>query len=57
MGAGATVLMGGILNEPVEGSAMPVDVTRELKDLGVFPCQDVPDMVGLLKEMRTGAKP
>ena len=32
------VVMGGILNQKVEGRALPVDVTPKLKKLGFYPC-------------------
>lgn len=31
----ATIVMGGLLNENLEGSELPVDVTKQLKELGV----------------------
>lgn len=43
-------IMGGVLNEPMEGSDLPVDVTDKLKDMGINVDNDISKMVGYLVE-------
>ncbi len=42
------VIMGGVLNQKVEGQPLPVAVTTELKSLGVFPGNSLPGITRLL---------
>lgn len=43
------VAMGGTLNQDIEGNPTPVDVTDDLKELGVFVCERIEDLVKILK--------
>jgi len=47
------VYMGGVLNEDIEGSEIPVDVREDLRGLGITPMAAVEDLVAAL----TGAPP
>ena len=47
------VYMGGVLNEDIEGSEIPVDVREDLRGLGITPMAAVEDLVAAL----TGARP
>jgi methylmalonyl-CoA mutase cobalamin-binding subunit len=42
------VYMGGVLNEDIEGSEIPVDVTQDLRTLGITPMAAVEDLVAAL---------
>jgi hypothetical protein len=42
------VYMGGVLNEDIEGSEIPVDVREDLRDLGITPMAAVEDLVAAL---------
>jgi methylmalonyl-CoA mutase cobalamin-binding subunit len=42
--------MGGTLNQDFEGQPTPVDVRDDLVQLGVFVCNDVPDMMAFLNK-------
>ena len=42
------VFMGGVLNEDVEGSEIPVDVREDLRGLGITPMAAVEDLVAAL---------
>lgn len=42
------VIMGGVLNQKVEGQALPVPVVEELKSLGFFPGNSLPGITKLL---------
>ena len=44
----APVAMGGALNEDIDGQASPVDLSNELRQLGVRVCADVTDILELL---------
>lgn len=52
-GTPRTVVMGGMLNEDTAGSAMPRDVSSELRALGVHTTNDVVRMVEILHESRS----
>jgi methylmalonyl-CoA mutase cobalamin-binding domain/chain len=52
LGAAAVVLMGGILNEPVEGSPIPADVREPLRAMGIITCDDVQMMIDALTRPR-----
>ena len=43
------VLMGGVLNQKVANEALPVEVTDELKQLGINPAIGVPNLIILLE--------
>lgn len=43
------VIFGGKLNQDVEGSDMPVDVTEELTALGIDVCHDLKDLASIIK--------
>ena len=43
------VIIGGRLNQEVEGCDMPVDVTEELKALGIDICLDLKDLANIIK--------
>ncbi|HUZ54631.1 MAG TPA: cobalamin-dependent protein [Streptosporangiaceae bacterium] len=45
------VFMGGVLNEDVEGSEIPVDVRADLRDLGVQPLATVEELIGQLARL------
>jgi hypothetical protein len=40
--------MGGVLNEDIEGSEIPVDVRADLRGLGITPMAAVEDLVAAL---------
>lgn len=44
------VIMGGRLNEPMDGSDLPVDVTDKLKSMGINVDNDIDKIVGYLAE-------
>jgi len=44
------VVMGGILNQKMEDVALPVDVTRNLKELGLYPGSKLDGRVAKLIE-------
>jgi methylmalonyl-CoA mutase cobalamin-binding subunit len=48
VGVEVTVAMGGTLNEDIDGQASPVDLSNELRQLGVHVCEDVTDILELL---------
>ena len=41
--------MGGVLNEDVEGSDVPVDVTRDLNALGIVTPHSLEDLLRALR--------
>jgi hypothetical protein len=43
------VIIGGRLNQEIEGHDMPVDVTEELKALGIDVCLDLKDLAKIIK--------
>ena len=43
------VIFGGKLNQDLEGSDMPVDVSEELADLGIDVCHDLKDLAKIIK--------
>lgn len=43
------VIIGGRLNQDVEGEDMPVDVTAELENLGIDVCNDLADLAKIIK--------
>ncbi len=47
----ATVLMGGKLNQDVEGQDVPVDVSEDLEKLGIRVCQDIDDLFPMLQSV------
>jgi len=53
LGLRAPVFLGGRLNQAVEGKALPVDVTTELAELGLHPCQAIPELLVRLQQMGT----
>jgi methylmalonyl-CoA mutase cobalamin-binding subunit len=42
------IAMGGTLNQDIEGEPTPIDVTADLKDLGIHVCADVTDVLTLI---------
>lgn len=46
------VFMGGVLNEDMAGSEIPVDVRSDLVALGVTPLSDIESLVGILNQMQ-----
>ena len=48
VGVEVTVAMGGTLNEDIDDRASPVDLSNELRQLGVRVCEDVTDVLDLL---------
>ena len=48
-GIAPQVIFGGKLNQDVEGSDMPVDVTQELISLGIDVCHDLKDLASIIK--------
>ena len=50
------VFMGGVLNEDIEGSEIPVDVRSDLTQLGVAPLATVEELIGKLAGL-AGASP
>ena len=48
-GIAPQVIFGGKLNQDVEGSDMPVDVTQELISLGIDVCHDLKDLSAIIK--------
>ncbi|MCD8139552.1 MAG: cobalamin-dependent protein [Planctomycetaceae bacterium] len=50
LGISVPMIMGGVLNEPLEGSDLPVDVTDKLRDMGINVDNDISKMVGYLIE-------
>lgn len=48
------VFMGGVLNEDIEGSEIPVDVRADLAALGVQPLATVEELIGKLAGLATG---
>ena len=46
------VFMGGVLNEDVEGSDIPVDVRNDLVDLGVTPLSGIEELASRLDDIR-----
>jgi methylmalonyl-CoA mutase cobalamin-binding subunit len=50
------VFMGGVLNEDIEGSEIPVDVRADLSQLGVAPLDTVQELIGQLGRL-AGAAP
>jgi len=45
LGLRTPVFMGGRLNQGAEGEALPVDVTADLAELGLNPCQAIPEVL------------
>ena len=45
LGLQTPVYIGGRLNQGVEGQALPVDVTVDLTELGLTPCQTIPELM------------
>ena len=45
------VFMGGRLNQAVDGTPLPVDVSSELAALGLIPCQSIPELLNTLDDM------
>ena len=43
--------MGGRLNQAVEGQALPVDVARDVANLGIVPCPTIPDLLNQLEDL------
>jgi methylmalonyl-CoA mutase cobalamin-binding subunit len=43
------IIMGGVLNQDVEGQELPVDVSDELRRLGIVVCKDVDDIYSALQ--------
>jgi methylmalonyl-CoA mutase cobalamin-binding subunit len=43
------VIIGGRLNQEIEGEDMPVDVTDQLIDLGIDVCFDLKDLASLIR--------
>jgi methylmalonyl-CoA mutase cobalamin-binding subunit len=43
------VIIGGRLNQDVKGEDMPVDVTEELKKLGIDVCNDLADLASIIQ--------
>ena len=50
------VFMGGVLNEDVEGSEIPVDVRADLRDLGVQPLATVEELIGQLAGLASASR-
>ncbi len=52
-GLSLPVIVGGRLNEVPRdtNSDLPVDVTRELRELGAFPCGDLDDVIAVLADL------
>ena len=48
-GVESSVFMGGVLNEDVEGSDVPVDVTRDLNALGIVTPHSLEDLLRALR--------
>jgi methylmalonyl-CoA mutase cobalamin-binding subunit len=48
-GVEARVMMGGRLNQDVEGEDVPRDMTKELEKLGVTVCRDIDDLYPALQ--------
>ena len=46
------VIVGGVLNQKVDGEALPVPVVDELRALGMRPAQALPALVRLLEDKR-----
>jgi methylmalonyl-CoA mutase cobalamin-binding subunit len=42
------IAMGGTLNQDIEGEPTPIDVTADLKELGIHVCSDVTDVLTLI---------
>ncbi|MDH3662620.1 MAG: hypothetical protein OEU92_21765 [Alphaproteobacteria bacterium] len=42
------IAMGGTLNQDIEGEPTPIDVTADLKELGIHVCGDVTDVLALI---------
>ncbi|MGD0084839.1 MAG: cobalamin-dependent protein [Acidimicrobiales bacterium] len=49
------VFMGGVLNEDVEGSEIPIDVRGDLRSLGIAPLSAVEELIAELRELKTVA--
>jgi methylmalonyl-CoA mutase cobalamin-binding subunit len=43
------IIMGGVLNQDVEGQELPVDVSDELRRLGIVVCKDVDEIYSALQ--------
>ena len=43
------VIMGGRLNQELEGEGMPIDVTDQLIELGIDVCFDLKDLAKLIQ--------
>ena len=52
----ALVFMGGVLNEDIEGSDVPVDVRQDLGNLGIRTPGSIDDLLATM-EAECGAKP
>ena len=48
------VCMGGVLNEDVEGSDIPVDVRDEVQQMGVLAPSGIAELVERLGDLATG---
>ena len=48
LGIAVPMIMGGVLNEPMDGSDLPVDVADKLKTMGINVDNDISKMVGYL---------
>jgi methylmalonyl-CoA mutase cobalamin-binding subunit len=51
------VFMGGVLNEDIDGSEIPVDVRADLTTLGVQPMATVEELIGRLASLATEGAP
>ena len=52
---GAPVFMGGVLNEDIEGSDVPVDVRQDLWNIGINTPNTIDDLLESMKELPRGA--
>ena len=48
LGINVPIVMGGRLNEPMDGSELPVDVSDKLADMGINVDNDIDKTVGYL---------
>ena len=48
-GVSSSVFMGGVLNEDIEGSDVPVDVRNHLHELGINTPESLEDLLGALR--------